>query len=158
MSKTYVKSKMFFKYVFVFCLAYMSSACSHQQVPLQTIFSSNNCAIEEETLKSISEQAELIGLLQSIPKNFGEAPLSVPEVDYEKQSVVLYALGQKSTGGYSIELYKPDATLKKQKLYLPIRVKQPDTNRMHIQLITSPCQVYSLPHTEYSEVIIEDEL
>lgn len=158
MSKTYVKSKIFFKYAFVFCLAYMSGACSHQQIPLQTVFSSNNCAIEEETLKSISEQAELISLLESIPKNFGEAPLSVPEVDYEKQSVVLYALGQKSTGGYSIELYKTDATLKKQKLYLPIRVKQPDANSMHIQLITSPCQVYSLPHAEYSEVIIEGDL
>ena len=158
MNETCVKSKKFFKYISVFYLIYISSACSHQQIPLQTVFSSNNCAIKEETLKSISEQSELNNLLQSIPKNFGQAPLSVPEVDYEKQSVVLYALGQKPTGGYSIELYKTDATLKEQKLYLPIRVQQPASNSNQIQLITSPCQVYSLPHTDYSEIIIEDEL
>ena len=146
------------KWFSIFCLSYISSACSHQQIPVQTVFSSNNCAIKEETLKSISEQGELNSLLQSIPKNFGQTPLSIPEVDYEKQSVILYALGQKPTGGYSIELYKTDATLKENKLYLPIRVQQPASDNYQIQMITSPCQVYSLPHTDYSEIIIEDNL
>jgi len=158
MTKIYVKSKMYFKYLSIFCLTYISSACSHQQIPMQTIFSSNNCAISEETLKSINESGEFKSLLKSIPKNFGQAPLAVPEVDYEKQSVILYALGQKPTGGYSIELYKTDAMLKGKKLYLPVRIKQPASNSNQIQLITSPCQVYSLPYTDYSEIIIEDEL
>ena len=152
-----MKLKLPFKYLTVFCLAYISSACSHQQIPLQTIFSSNNCGVNESALKSINE-AELSHLLKSIPRNFGQGPLSVAEVDYEKQLLILYALGQKPTGGYSVELYKTDATLKKQTLYLPVRVKQPASNSSQIQIITSPCQIYSLPYTDYSEIIIEDEL
>jgi len=158
MTKIFIKSKMSFKYASICCLAYISSACSHQQIPLQTIFSSNNCAISEEALKSINEQNELDDLLKSIPRSFGQTQISMPDVDYEKQSVILYALGQKSTGGYSIELYKPDATLKEEKLYLPIRIKKPASNSMQIQLITSPCQIYSLPHTDYSEIVIDDNL
>ena len=152
-----MKLKLSFKSLTVCCLTYISSACSHQQIPLQTIFSSNNCAVNEPTLKSINEP-ELNNLLKSIPRNFGQAPLSAAEVDYKKASLILYALGQKPTGGYSIELYKEEATLKKQKLYLPIHVKKPANDSSQIQLITSPCQVYSLPHTDYSEIIIEDEL
>ena len=110
-----MKLKLSFKYLTVCCLAYISSACSHQQIPLQTVFSSNNCAVNEPTLKSIKEP-ELNNLLKSIPGNFGQAPLSAAEVDYKKESLILYALGQKPTGGYSIELYKEDAILKKTKI------------------------------------------
>lgn len=152
-----MKSNIFVKSLTVLFLVYMSSACSHQQVSLQTVYSSSNCEIKQETLKSITEQGELKKLLQATPKNFGDAPLSLPALDYEKQSVILYALGQKSTGGYGIGLYKPNAELKEGVLYLPIRTLQPASDSAQIQIITSPCQVYSLPYTEYSEIVIDDE-
>ncbi len=157
MNKAYVKSKIFFKYLSIFCLSYISSACSHQQIPLQTVFSSDNCAIKEPVLKSI-HKPELNSLLKAMPRNFGQPPMSVPKVDFEKQNLILFALGQKSTGGYSIELYKEDAMLKEQKLYLPVGVKKPASDSYQIQLITSPCQVYSLPHADYSEIVIEGDL
>ncbi len=156
MSDIYVKSNMFFKSLLILGLSYVNSACSHQQIPLQTVFSSDNCAIKEPALKSINEP-ELNSLVKAIPGNFGQTPISVPAVDFEKQNLILFALGQKSTGGYSIELYKKDATLKEQKLHLPVGVKKPASDSYQIQLITSPCQIYSLPHTDYSEIVIEDE-
>lgn len=136
-------------------MVYISSACSHQQVSLQTIFSSNNCAIREPVVKPLDSPSELNDFFESLPVNFSQTPMAIPEVDYAKQTLVLYALGQKPTSGYSIELYRDYATIKKQTLYLPVRVQHPESGRGQAQMITSPCQVYALPHVEYSEIAVE---
>jgi hypothetical protein len=140
------------------CLVIASSACSQQQVHLQTIYSSNDCALREPTIRLIHTPAELTKIIQSKPVNFSQTTVVLPEVDYDKQSLVLYALGQKPTAGYSIELYRDDATIKEQTLYLPVRVLQPESGSMQAQVITSPCQIYSLPQADYAEIVVENRL
>jgi len=153
-----MKLKISFKCLLVCYLVYISSACSHQQVPVQTIYSSNDCALREQVIKSIHTPAELTEIIQSKPVNFSQTPLVLPEVDYDKQSLILYALGQKPTAGYSIELYRDEATIKEQILYLPVRVKSPEAGSFQAQVITSPCQVYSLPQADYAEIVVEGNL
>ncbi|VAW51352.1 hypothetical protein MNBD_GAMMA06-942 [hydrothermal vent metagenome] len=139
---------------------YAGSACSHQQpsdktLAIQSIYGSNHCAISEVTLKSIGSQAELQNFLKSMPKNFGMDEMLEPDIDFEKQMLILYALGNKPSSGHSLELYKSDAVLIKQKLHLPVRIKQPASGSMQAQVITSPCSIYLLPRVEYSKIVIE---
>ena len=153
-----MKLKTSFKCLLVCYLVYISSACSHQQVPVQTIFSSNDCALREQVIKSIHTPAELTEIIQSKPVNFSQTPQVLPEVDFDKQSLVLYALGQKPTAGYSIELYRDEASIKEQTLYLPVRVKSPEAGSVQAQVITSPCQIYSLPLTDYAAIVVENNV
>lgn len=153
-----MKLKISFKCLLVCYLVYISSACSHQQVPVQTIYSSNDCALREPVIKSIHTPAELTEIIQSKPVSFSQARLVLPEVDFDKQSLVLYAIGQKPTAGYSIELYQDEASIKEQTLYLPVRVKSPEAGSFQAQIITSPCQIYSLPHSDYAAIVIENNL
>lgn len=142
----------------IFCsaLLYVSSACSYQQVEMKKVFSSNDCAIAKSSLKFIHSQTDLNKVLSVMPRRFSQVPLFLPEVNYEKQRLVLFALGQKSTGGYVIESYQDMATIKGSELQLPLRVHQPSTNQHHIQILTSPCNIYLLPNGDYSSVVLKD--
>lgn len=153
-----MKAKIISKRLFLVSLVVLSGACSQQQVRLQTIYSSNDCALREPTIRSIHTSAELTEIIQSKPVNFSQTPVVLPEVDYDKQSLILYALGQKPTAGYSIELYREEASIKEKTLYLPVRVKSPEPGSFHAQVITSPCQIYSLLRTDYAAVVIENNL
>ena len=153
-----MKLKVNFKCLLVCYLVYISSACSHQQVPVQTIFSSNDCAIREQAIKLINSSIELDEFFQSMPRTFSQTPINIPDVDHDKQAIVLFALGQKPTSGYSIELYKDEATIKNQTLYLPVRIRHPDVGRMLAQMITSPCQLYALPQTDFSAIAVEADV
>lgn len=153
-----MKLNIVLKWLLISCLLCITSACSQKQVRLQTIYSSNNCALQEQTIRSFNAASELDEFLQSLPRNFSQSPVSLPEVDYKKQSLLLYASGQKPTSGYSIELYHEAATIKQQVLYLPVRVRKPATGSVQAQVITSPCQIYSLPKADYAEILIQNQL
>ena len=153
-----MKLKMMIRWLLIICLFNVVTACSQQPVHLQTIYSSNNCMLREQIIKSFDTVNELNNFFDSMPKQFFQAPVKLPEVDYGEQTLLLYALGQKPTAGYSIELYREDAVIKNQTLYLPVRVLQPASGSLQAQVITSPCQVYTLVRTDYSEVVVEGYL
>ena len=155
--------KVILKWLMLCVLLYISSACSHQQpavekLSIQSIYGSNYCAITEPTIKSIASQVELNQLLRSMQNKFSLTEMFEPEIDYDNQILILYALGQKPSSGYSIKLTKSDATLIKQILHLPLRVQSPASGSMNAQMITSPCTILLLPRVEYSEIVIDDNL
>ena len=144
-------------------LLYISSACSQQPVSIQglaiqAIHTSNNCPMTETTLRSIDTQAELNHLMQTMPKKFGLKEMFEPDINYKSQMLILYAIGQKPSSGYSIELYESDASLIDQKLHLPVRVQSPAKGSVQAQMVTSPCAIYLLPRVEYSEIVIDNNL
>ena len=149
-----MKRKMIVKSLLLACSLHVVSACSHQQVAVQTIFSSNDCAIKEPTLKSINTSVELKELFQSMSAKLFQSAITVPEVNHKKQSLVLYAVGQKPSSGYTIELYSNEAVIKKQTLYLPVRLKSPQKGSLQAQVLTSPCQLYALPKVDFSKIVI----
>jgi len=137
----------------------VNSACSHQIKPIQTIYSSNNCVINEQLLKPISSASELDDLLTSFPTTFSKSStvrLSAAslQVNHQKQSLILFAMGTKPTGGYAIELDSDVATLKGKTLFLPIRIVQPEKDSLQIQMITSPCKIFSIPKADFTEVVL----
>lgn len=155
--------KMTFKWLLLCVLTYISSACSHQSLAdqtlsIQSIYGSNNCMITEPTVKVITSQVELNQLLGSMQNKFSLTEMFEPEIDFDNQLLILYAVGQKPSSGYSIELYKSDALLIDQKLHLPVRVQSPASGSMNAQMITSPCTILLLPRVEYSEIVIDDNL
>jgi len=60
----------------------------------------------------------------------------LPQVDFTKEMVVLVAMGQKRTGGYSIEVTKVETFGDKLKIHIKRREPPPDA--FTLQVITSP--------------------
>ena len=128
------------------------TACGHRMVSVATVYSSNQCSMVEPSVRSIDTPEQLDALRKTLKRKFSETqPLEQP-IDLQNQTLILYALGQKSTGGYSINLLKDEAALKGQTLYLPLQLQEPRADTFQTQGITSPCQVYVIPKTEITRI------
>jgi hypothetical protein len=152
-----VKRTVSLKLLLIAFLSITNTACSGQTIPLQTIFSSNNCAIREPVLRSIDSASELDHFFQSLAKKISISPPLSLEIDFRKQVLILFALGQKPTSGFAIELEKKFARLRDGKLYLPVSIREPDEGSFQAQLITSPCRIFSIPKTDFAEIRIANE-
>lgn len=146
------------KVVFIISFLFSLAACSDQQIPFETIYSSNHCAVTEEQLVVIHSMAELKKIVSSKPKTFIQKTPVLPNIDFEQQSLVLLAIGQKPTVGYSLQITGKQALLDDEKLILPISIINPDPSMMHAQVITSPCKVLSLPKIQLSDIVMNPSL
>lgn len=129
-------------------------ACSHQNIPIETIHSSNLCAVSERQIKTIKTQQALKDIITGTSKIFIQKSIDVPQVDFNSHSLVLIALGQQSTTGYSINLTARQATLENGKLMIPVSITKPDKGQFQAQMISSPCRIYSLPKIDFTEIHI----
>ena len=152
-----MKRTVSLKLLLIAFLGITNTACSGQMIPLQTIFSSNNCAIRERVLRSIDSASELDHFFLSLPKNFSISPPVSLEIDFRKQALILFALGQKPTSGFAIELEKKVARLRDGTLYLPVSIREPDKGSFQAQLITSPCRIFSIPKTDFTGIRVGNE-
>lgn len=145
---------LFVKTLLISYLVSISSACSHQLIPMQIVYSSNDCAIAEATVKTIRSAEELKQFTQTLPRSFSNTPRISQHIDYLKQTLILYAPGQQNSAGYAIKLEKKVAKLKDQIIYLPVYMVKPEKNSFQAQVMTSPCQIYAIPNTDFKEILL----
>lgn len=81
------------------------------------------------------------------------APLRA--VDFDREHVVLAALGQKPTGGYSVTLVS--ATIEDDILELSVRIREPQPGTMVSQVLTTPCAAIAVSATGWSDILITPE-
>lgn len=66
-----------------------------------------------------------------------------PAVDFQREMVVVVALGSRPTGGYLVEVV--DAELRRRQLRLLVGETQPQPGTFQIQQTTQPYQIIALP-------------
>ena len=157
MSFVYEFLTRFYNVSLLVILAASLAACTHQRLPIATIYASNDCGIVDERIGQIGTADDLARFFNLLPRSFSSQPTTAPDIDFEKQLVLLYALGQKPNSGYGIELYHDTALLKEGVLHLPVRILRPDAKRLYAQVITSPCQLFVLPKVPFSRVVAEED-
>lgn len=132
-------------------------ACAHQNISLRSVYQSNDCGLNQQTLKLIDTAEELTLFTAVLPLNFSGKKIQLNDIDFKKQALILFALGRKPSQGYRIEQYKNSAFIKDKKLHLPIRSHQPQKKHQQAQIITSPCQLFVIPRTKFSTLTIIKE-
>ena len=153
-------SKLIIKLPFVPVVVAVTSllaSCGAKKIPMQSFYSASNCAISEQTIRRIETREQLDGLLSPQPFfSTGNQTSETPPIDFEHEQLILVAMGMKSTAGYRIDWSNDPATLENGDLYLPVALHHPPSNQIQAQVMTSPCQIFSLPKTEYREVKLRD--
>lgn len=134
------------------------AACSEEKLPIKSIYASSSCGITEQQIKRIDTASELAQSFAALSYHFPEKPHKAPHVDFTTERVILYALGQKPNSGYSIEQIGAYALIKNDALRLPVRTRQPNKNGQYGQMITTPCQFFTLPKKEFSTIITAPSL
>jgi hypothetical protein len=132
-----------------------TSACSEQKLPITSIYASNSCGFAEKQIRHISSTSELSQFFAALPYHFPKKAQIAPAVDFETEMVILYALGQRPNNGYRIEQYEDFAIIQNRTLLLPLRTQQPDADRLYGEMITTPCQFFTLPKKAFSTIITD---
>lgn len=67
----------------------------------------------------------------------------VPEIDFEKETVLFVALGQKRTGGYAVEI----AEVKRMegKVEVLVKTRKPKPGGFQLQALTAPFHAVAVP-------------
>lgn len=74
----------------------------------------------------------------------------------DQRMLVLVSMGERTTGGYALELADPVARVSSGNAELRVRVVEPDAGSMVTQALTSPCLLLSVERDHIRSVSIVD--
>lgn len=121
---------------------------------IEIVYQSQHCGLDTPSLQKVTDIKQ-INTLQPRPISLtGEAkPATSPsiEVDLDANYLALVALGQKNTGGYSMNALAEQVIIKDKVLHLPKSIEKP-ANAMVAQVITTPCAVIALKKSDYQSI------
>ena len=145
---------IFLSIISIFLLIFLfscSNANEGESISFETI-SKDFYSLQIEEENYVIKDAVSFNQLLSLTGN--DSSLS-DDIDFSKEMAVAAFMGEKLTGGYSIEII--DVLKKKDHLEFLIKKEEPGPNDMVIQTITSPYHVIKLERfdTEYLFSIVE---
>lgn len=77
---------------------------------------------------------------------------ALKNIEFEREHVVLAAIGQKPTGGYSVTL--DSSEIRGETLELTVRVTEPAPGTMVTQALTTPCAVIAVTAEGWEDIQI----
>lgn len=127
---------------------------TEQGAPLaRQILQSSDCGLTAPG-HLVLTSAEEVRRLASLPgRSMPLEPLS--SVDFDREQVVLAALGQQPTGGYGVTL--TGARIVGDDLVLTVREQRPGPDRMVTQALTTPCAAIAVTVDGWRAIRVEPE-
>jgi len=143
----------------VFLTLLVMEACAAQNsrsnpmtIPVVTIQKGNFSGIHEPLQVTVRDQTEWEALWKRHTSN-QSPPLPVPVVDFGTEMVVGLFAGDKTTGGYEVEI--TGAELKGSNLYIFYLEKNPAPGGMTIQAVTQPFHLIKLARQDIPVVFVK---
>jgi predicted small secreted protein len=87
----------------------------------------------------------------------GAGKPSIPQVEWGTHGIVVVHMGQKTTGGYRLELAKPQGRLQAAGAMVSVNWVEPPAGAIAAQMITSPCLLFKIQRGHYHSVVIVDQ-
>lgn len=114
------------------------------EIRFDSLAAETQSGIENPQNIVIQSQGKFKELWDSVYKNSLPAP-SVPEVDFEKCTIIAVFMGQKPTGGYGINITKIEEYEKS--IVVTIKETTPEEGSMLFQVLTSPMHIVKIAKT-----------
>lgn len=138
----------------------------NKYVTVETLYMSGQCDINESDAYIVDSAAGLQSIYKpnaiqqriKLGKINNQAALKQPSgVDWQQERVVVIAMGQRPSTGYSVSLATTNATVKNGRLFIDILWQTPQQSSIQAQLITSPCLLIKVPASGYQSLVIKDQ-
>lgn len=114
------------------------------------VIQSAHCGLTGPGLAYVQTPERLQKLLELPTQNMAVQQLR--QVNLEQEHLLFVTLGEKPTGGYSINLASASVESPENTLLLSMAVRSPAPGTMVTQAITSPCAVVAVPATNWPEI------
>ncbi len=128
-------------------------------VPIQVAYRDSQCMKERAIIEPIHNTTVLTDWWQTLARQQIPAkplPQSLGAIDFDRSAVFVLSMGSQPTAGYGIDLHSDRATVQRESLTIPAGWQEPPADTMVVQVVTSPCIVFTVPAKQYQTVIVRD--
>jgi hypothetical protein len=109
---------------------------------MRTIVKANTSGIQDQRQVAITNRADWEKLWTEHTARM-EPKQPAPAVDFNKETVVVVTQGQKTTGGYGVEI--TDVTKYDGKAMVTAKTRAPKPGAITLQALTSPIHIVAVP-------------
>jgi hypothetical protein len=129
--------------------------CGDREVDVQVVRAAARCAVPGQgyTARWVGSPDALADVFPA-PLGAGE---TAPAVDFRRDRVLVVGMGPKPTGGFALELARPNGWAKGETAVVQVAVREPAPGAMVTQALTSPCLALAIPREGIVEVKVVDE-
>ena len=123
------------------------------QVAFATVDQGFSSGMRDRRFIAIKTQKEWESLWRE-HKSAGSPSKAVPAVDFKQEMLVGVFSGERSTGGYGIEITKIEEDLAKNQLNVYFRETGPPPGSMVVQMLTQPYHIVKLKRVDFPVVFV----
>ena len=131
---------------------------SKMNIDFTTIAQGTNSGYQSASQTVIDNQEGWINLWQQHTSDTEPSP-PVPQVDFTNYNVVAVFAGEKSTGGYSVEILTVETrnfqTKDLPSLVIVVEYRQPKPGDFVTEAMTYPYHMIKIPQTDVKKVVFE---
>lgn len=115
----------------------------------------SNSALEDSARIVVRTSAEWTTLWNRIVANHAPKP-PVPAIDFEKEMLLVAAMGTRPTGGHAIEIEAVDRD--GSSITASVRTRSPGKNCMTTQALTAPVAIVRIPRSDLPVRFVEEHI
>lgn len=142
------------------CVNNPQGAVADTAIAIETVHAGPVCSDAPRIPTAIwidSHQALKLHWQRMLSHRLGDGKPPTPQVEWDTHSVLLIHMGQKTTGGYRLELAQSHGRLQAGKVWVQINWVEPPAGAIAAQMITSPCLLLKIQRGEYHAVVVVDQ-
>ncbi len=137
-----------------------ASGCTAKEtVRMKTVAASNLCAGTQKahSLQLVENEAQWQELFFT-KIVFAQLPKpALPEVNFEKNAILLIVLDEKPTTGYTLQRSERPAVIENRQLIITVIIEKPEAGALQAQILTRPCLAIEIPGNRYDTIAVYDQ-
>jgi hypothetical protein len=137
------------------CLPVMTACADPQSapaLPLRSVSKGAFSGITDVRQEVIRDKEAFAKVWDELQARSRPRP-SLPEIDFAREMLVLVTLGQRRTGGFSIEVVNVE--VRQDRLRVGVRRQNPAPGAMVIEVLTSPFHLVAVPKSDLRPEFVE---
>lgn len=124
------------------------------------VFAQCGAGLEDRAVRWVKSAAELALFMDAVRGRLtlGAPAEAVPEVDFDRERVLLVAMGQKPSTGYAVGLASTELDVAGVTATVRVHWGEPEPGRLLAQVLTCPAALLVLPKGSYEVVRVVDQM
>jgi len=113
--------------------------------------------LEEFSATWITNQTTLEQTFSTLGKHQIESGCALPDIDFKIYGILLLEMGQRPTGGYTINFDSSLSCVVDKKAVIHVILKPPAEGMVVTQAVTSPFMLLKIRHVDLTAILVMDQ-
>lgn len=142
------------------CLHSGGGNSGQTELAVHAIYADTHCDSQENdrVVRWVDDPSTLRQVLAQGQRHvLGAGKPALPEVDFQRNMVLLVSMGQQPSAGYGYDVSRVSASVENHTAVVRVTPVTPPPGVLTAQMITHPCILIRVPRGEYSRIRVVDQ-